>query len=503
MTERRSDVVHVALDAAQSVREKSPEGHLRITRCVLSSASVCPYYGREIPGWEALGLQPGTIYQLYRDPTSLAQAATTMDGKPVLFQHKPVSAQDHPKEITVGAVGATHWEDPDLIGSFTVWDQEAIDAIEGGDLKAVSAGYAYRAIAQGGVHDGQPYSLTMVDIVFNHLALVAVPRVKNAIIGDQNTTTEAALATKNSARAKAFRATLMASVRPFLAQDADTTKLEKALDDLNDPTPIPPGGAKPGEGDAGGKDGVNDALRDLLAGRVPDNIMDQVLALVQNAATEGTLNVPGGDDTPEDLAARLKNCGLTDDQIALCVGALAPPGLDSGEGSGPHTTETRGREDEAVGEEREAIKKRMKDAGMTDEQISSALGLPKKDGERPAMDKGITQQAMDAAISQATKRAEKATIQRINALHTAREAVKPFVGEVHGMDSAAGVYSFALKEAGYDVRGMDENMLGQLWKNHAKMQEASKAPAPRIAQDSGETAKFREDLGLSRIKVSA
>lgn len=493
----RQDRVQIALDAAQSVREKSPEGHLRITRCVLSSASVCPYYGREIPGWEALGLQPDTIYQLYRDPTSLAQAATTMDGKPVLFQHKPVSAQDHPKEITVGAVGATHWEDPDLIGSFTVWDQEAIDAIESGDLKAVSAGYAYRAIAQGGVHDGQPYSLTMVDIVFNHLALVAVPRVTNAIIGDQNTTTEAALATKNSARAKAFRATLMASVRPFLAQDADTTKLEKALDDLNDPTPIPPGGAQPGMGDVSGKDGVNDALRDLLAGRVPDNIMDQVLALVQNAATEGALNVPGGDDTPEDLAVRLKNCGLTDDQIALCVGALAPPGLDE--------DKEQARRDEAVGAERADLEKRMRDAGIPDDKIKAVLdGKPEAGKEdAPAMDKGITQQAMDAAISQATQRAEKATIQRINALHTAREAVKPFVGEVHGMDSAAGVYSFALKEAGYDVSGMDENMLGQFWKNHAKMQEASKAPAQRIAQDSGETAKFRDELGLGRIKVSA
>ena len=110
---------------------------------------------------------------------------------------------------------------------------------------------------------------------------------------------------------------------------------------------------------------------------------------------------------------------------------------------------------------------------------------------------------MDAAIAQAVRKAEQATVQRVNALHAAREAVKPYVGDVHGMDSAAGVYGFALKEAGYDVKGLDEGTLCQIWKNHTKMQDAAQKPAVRIAQDSGETAKFRDDLGLGRIKVSA
>lgn len=451
------DRVQVALDAMQSVREKSPEGHLRIMRCVLSSACVCPYYGREIPGWETLGLQPDTIYQLYRDPTSLAQAAATMDGKPVLFQHKPVSADDHPKEITVGGVSATRWEDPDLIGSFTVWDQEAIDAIESGDLKAVSAGYAYRAIAQGGVHDGQPYSLTMVDIVFNHLALVSVPRVPNAVIGDQNTTTEAALATKTPARNKDFRAKLLASVRPFLAQDADATKLEKALDDLDEATPVPPGGAIPGKGDP----------------------------------KEGSAK----DASPEELAEILRNSGLTDDQIALCCAALAPPGLDEGEEAA--------RRNEAVGAEKADIEKKLKDAGLSDEQIAAALAAKPSGSTPPAMDQGISVQAMDAAIAQAVRKAEQATVQRVNALHTAREAVRPYVGEVSGMDSAAGVYGFALKEAGYDVKGLDEATLCQIWKNHTKMQEAAQKPVAHIAQDSGETASFRDEYGLGRIGVKA
>lgn len=498
------DRVRIALDAAGSVREKSPEGHLRITRCVLSSACVCPYYGREIPGYQALGLEPDTIYQLYRDPTALQQAASTMDGKPVLMQHKPVSAQDHPKEITVGAVGNAQFDAPDLVGSLTIWDKEAIDAIESGNLKAVSAGYAYKAIPQGGVLNGQPYSLTMVDIVFNHLALVSEPRVPHAIIGDQALTVEAALATKTGkAGAAERRAKLRSVLKPFLAQDAKPEDLEKALDDLEDGTKTPPGAPEPGKGAA---DGSGDALRNLLAGRVPDDIMDQVLALFQNAETDGGLNVPGGDGSEDDLAQKLKESGLTDDQVALCCAALTPPGLDGGEGSGPHSaSEISSREHEAAGAERADMEKRMRASGITEEQIRKFWDSKPDAGKEnpPAMDTGISKQAMDAAIARAVQSAEQATVKRVNALHTAREAVKPYVGEVHGMDSAAGVYGFALKDAGYDVKGLDENVLRQMWKNHTQMKDASKKPAARIAQDSAATTSFREDLGLNRIQVKA
>lgn len=136
------DAVVLALD--RSVRRTDVDGHLHIARCILSASTVCPYYGSEIPSAEALGLDPDKLYQVYRDPDALARAAASMAGKPILMQHQPVSAQDHPKEITVGSVGSdVRFENPDLIGS-----------------------------------------LTMTDITFNHLALVTQPRVKTAIIGD-------------------------------------------------------------------------------------------------------------------------------------------------------------------------------------------------------------------------------------------------------------------------------------------------------------------------------
>ncbi|ATJ92403.1 DUF2213 domain-containing protein [Acetobacter tropicalis] len=168
----------------QSVREKSPEGHLRINRCILSAATVSPYLGREIINGTRLGFLPDTIYYLYRDSQALADAADTMNGKPILMQHRAVSSADHPSDITVGAVSGVRFENPNLVGTLTIWDRPAISAIENGSQRGVSAGYRYHVQPGSGLINGQRYDGRMVDISFNHLALVAEPRVATAIIGD-------------------------------------------------------------------------------------------------------------------------------------------------------------------------------------------------------------------------------------------------------------------------------------------------------------------------------
>ena len=84
-----------ALD--RSARTKSVEGHLRINRCVLTRACVSPYTGSEVPDADRFGWRPGQVYQLYRDPAELERAVPTLEGKPLLFEHRPISADDHPK----------------------------------------------------------------------------------------------------------------------------------------------------------------------------------------------------------------------------------------------------------------------------------------------------------------------------------------------------------------------------------------------------------------------
>ncbi|ENU0484934.1 DUF2213 domain-containing protein, partial [Salmonella enterica] len=78
----------LAFDRA-SVRQFDKVGRLQIERSNLSKANVCGYFGHEIPGAEALGLDPQKLYQLYRDPDELRKAVSTFNNIPVLCRHKP------------------------------------------------------------------------------------------------------------------------------------------------------------------------------------------------------------------------------------------------------------------------------------------------------------------------------------------------------------------------------------------------------------------------------
>lgn len=219
----------LALD--RSVRRIDADGHLFVERCILSAAVVSPYYGREIPGAEALGLNPDQIYQLYRDADALRAAAETMNGKPILDIHQPINAEDHPREITVGSVSNARFEAPNLVGELSVWDGDAIKAIQDVSKRCVSAGYAYDAVPETGEVDGQPYTLKMVNIRFNHLALVENPRVPTAIIGDGalSPKEEQSMAVRVPMSAVAKVAAALKSGR--LALDASEEDVKKCMDD--------------------------------------------------------------------------------------------------------------------------------------------------------------------------------------------------------------------------------------------------------------------------------
>lgn len=73
------------------------------------------------------------------------------------------------------------------------------------------------------------------------------------------------------------------------------------------------------------------------------------------------------------------------------------------------------------------------------------------DDKKPAMD-AATVRGMVAA-------AEKRGAQRMAAIEVAKSDVKPFVGEVIGMDSAEAIYRFALDEAGISTKGIHPSAL--------------------------------------------
>lgn len=171
----------VAMDRG-SVRSFDKNGHLVVQRTPVSKATINEYYGREIPGSEALGLDPARRYRLLRHPDELKAAAETWNGKPLMIAHKPISASDHPKDLVVGSVAGAEFEHPYLYAALNIWDQGAIDAVESGSQKELSSAYHYTADMTPGTFEGQPYDGVMRALHANHVALVRDGRAGSDVV---------------------------------------------------------------------------------------------------------------------------------------------------------------------------------------------------------------------------------------------------------------------------------------------------------------------------------
>lgn len=158
----------------QTLRRFDVDGRMHVERCNISKANVCPYYGREIPGYAALGLDPNRIYRLYRDPAELARAADSFRNLQLLMMHTPVNAADPRTEVTVGTIGSdVRFEAPYLVASVAVWTAEAIALIESKQQAQLSSSYRYRPdMTPGTTPEGVAYDGVMRDIMGNHVALV-------------------------------------------------------------------------------------------------------------------------------------------------------------------------------------------------------------------------------------------------------------------------------------------------------------------------------------------
>ncbi|HEJ9542017.1 TPA: DUF2213 domain-containing protein [Proteus mirabilis] len=179
----------LAFDSGTSMRSKDANGHLTVERTVISKAAVNPYYGREIPDSERLGLEPERIYYMLRDPVELERAANTFSKKQLLIKHIPVDSDEPQKQSTIGTIGSNiTFEDGRLFADLCVWDGYAIGLIEAEKMKELSAGYGYTADMTSGEFEGQYYDGVMRNIIGNHVALVERGRIgRDAIISDHQT----------------------------------------------------------------------------------------------------------------------------------------------------------------------------------------------------------------------------------------------------------------------------------------------------------------------------
>lgn len=188
--EIHEDIKKYAIDEGlamdRSMRSFDRNGHLIVERTIITKAAVNQYFGREVPNYESLGLEPEKIYNLLRAPEELKKALQSFKGVQLLIKHTPVSADDPHNDLTVGSVGTDiEVEGNDVYASLRVFDKYAIELIESGKLQELSAGYSYTADMTPGEFNGLPYDGVMRNIHGNHVALVERGRIgRDAIISD-------------------------------------------------------------------------------------------------------------------------------------------------------------------------------------------------------------------------------------------------------------------------------------------------------------------------------
>ena len=315
----------------RSARRIDADGRLHVDRSHISKAAVNPYYGREIPGYEALGLQPDKVYRLLRDPVELERAAPTFARLPVLSEHVPVTVEAPRPDLVVGAIGSeVVFAAPYLDADLCVWDATSIAGIETDKVRELSCAYRYVPVMEPGEFEGQPYDGRMTEIQGNHLALVEVGRAgSDVVVADRNPFNFKETAMKMSKMGKALFAALCAA-SPVLAADSalpalvgnanrktfnrqdvkakllaldaelDPQQLDNVIDALldveQDPKPVETPAAAADESPA-------DKLRKLLAGKVDDATLEQACGLLATPAADEKPEGEGGMKKEEVTAA--------------------------------------------------------------------------------------------------------------------------------------------------------------------------------------------------------
>lgn len=384
-----------ALD--RSTRRRDADGRLHVAVSNLSKANVCPYYGREIPNSEALGLKPDTVYQVYRDAEALSKAVETANNIPLMDDHIIVSASDPKKDRVVGSTGTdAAFDGQYLTNSLVVWDANAIARIESGVQKEISCAYRYTAIKRSGTANGSPYTLVMADIVMNHVALVREGRAGPDVMVADGKLGEVQM------KFHPVKAKLAAKFATDSALTTDDRRyLYLALDEM--------------EQEVEGED--EDMSEDDAEEKAKDKAKD----------------AKAKDKAAKDKAAKDKKA--MDKKAADAKKARDKAARDA----------RRARDGD---DDEDAMDSEMDDDAEEAEDAEACAARDRK----AAKDK----KAMDAAIGDAVTRAVKETEQRLEAIGVAKTEVAPIVGSVAGMDSAESIYRFALDAAHVDHKEIKE-----------------------------------------------
>lgn len=427
-----------------TARTYDANGWLRISRSHITKAGVNRYYGREIPGATALGLDLEKMYYMFRDPEELKKAAETFRINPILSKHVILSDFDtldekEKKKYIVGAVGSdVEFLDPYLDADTLIWDASAIAGIETDIQREFSCCYRYVPIMTTGTYKGEKYDGIMTQIQGNHLALVETGRAGSDVLAaDKN------LETNPMKRTKLGNALIIALQTAFpkveVAQDSE---LEKALGNVKRKT------FGKSEREAAGK--LILAMDADIDSKQVNAVMD---ALADVDDPEPTKKTNKEEEPAKDAEEHPKGCMCADCKTA-------------------RDAEPETEAEKTAREKKEAAK----DKKAKDSEPAS------KSEVKGAMD------ALAIELRQQFKDADQA-----------KRDVRATVGDVLAMDQAADIYTFALDQMKIEHEGVEGvSALRALFKLASERQTTA---APVAAMDSSSVlSTLKRFPNMGRVK---
>lgn len=449
----------VAMDKA-SVRSKTVDGRLIVEVANITKANVCPYFGKEIPKWQQIGLEPDRIYQMLRSPEELQKAVATFNDIPILSEHKLSTADAPQTEITIGTTGTeAEYAHPYIRNRLTFWSGSGIQAVESEEKKELSSSYRYDADMTPGTYEGVSYHGVMRNIRGNHVATVGDGRAGDDVsVGDSTEEFNEMAKALLSRKAAVAKGALLAYLQPIIAKDAkiDLTPLLLGVTSKNFKEK---------------KDGIVSGLRKIVTKDVCVAAMDMDIGDAAKLldALADTVEVEAVDATLEPNSAIPLDDTSNDSDLSFLEGKLTP---------------------EEIAKVKSMIGKTPAMDEETDEEKKAKAEKAAKDAEFEKKDKDEKDKAaMDSAIKVAVDAATK----NQGEIYEARGFVRPWVGELAAaFDSANGVFGQALKNLNIKTEGVHPSAYRTILELQPKPGEKVKRNDPKAAMDSSSITDFNK-----------
>lgn len=516
MKKIKRDKNNIIFDAKGSVRSYDANGYLHVELTPISKACVNPYLGRELPAWEAEGLDPDRIYYGLRDPDELAKAVPSFNGLPLLLNHHEISADLPQKEFTVGSTGTDCvFEAPYLKNSLSITDAEAIAAINDESARDISCAYRFTPDYTPGEYDAGDgskvhYDFIMRDILGNHVALVAEGRA-GADVAVADSMPQLNLSKRGTQKVKMNKRQTIAAFkrrRNAMAQDANlgieaaevtSAGFQKAVNVI--------------EAQVEGYDPREVGL-DIDAGATVDEIVAKFMPGLDDESKEvyrGVLmKLKGGEAADEDIAKPAEDADF-EEGVKYGEKLEQSPAERSKLDSEHESEGMKKAEDEDVDPDKVAKDDEL-DERMKDPQFKEAFEMGVKYGESrekadpTRIDRDHESTGEKRALGEDTIAKVKAQIAKdmranLRSLSTAAAKVRPLVGTIQdpmAFDSAEDIYAFALRQTGKDPANYNKaaykGMVDMLLESNATYPMANDSAFARRGSFDDDTEKAFKNL---------